>query len=546
MNLSSNTTVMQPNHSRKHNILTTLAIFLLVFVALVMTDKHIPITWDEPAYMTAGESYAAWFGELVQNPGYALSEEGIDTYWTINHEHPPLNKIWSGLIWASVHSFLPDLTAHRLGNIILNSLLFALLYLLVQDVYGWQAGVLASLFLFSMPRVFFHAHLSALDLAAATMIMAVVLLFWKTRHNRSWWVDISLGVLWGLAVATKVNAVFVYFVLLIWVLVYQRQKLMTRRLLVMSVLAIGVFFLSWPWLYHDTIERVVEYVLFITVNHWEIGQWYFNQFYMPPPWHFPFVITAVVVTLTLFILFFVGTGWVWMRKAERPFGLYLLLNGFVPMLAIAIGQSMVYDNDRLFITAMPFIAALSAIGFVAIKQQIERWLTGQKRRAALGMLIVAALLPQVWTASTLYPHLLSYYSELVGGVAGATNMGLEATYWSETYHEVLTFLNKNAAAGDTIYVTPWSHDVMIYYQLQGELRDDIGITAPFAVPSLFDETIKMRQKSFTQADFVVFQNRGTTFGEEGLDSAFAKWMAQREPDFEITHNGVSLIAVYQR
>ncbi len=257
--------------SRRNNLLVALAIFLFAFVVLFITDKNISITWDEPAYMTAGESYAGWFGQLVQDPSYALSAEGIETYWKPNHEHPPLDKIWSGLVWAAVRSVLPDLTAHRLGNIILNSLLFAMLYLLVQDVYGWWVGLLASAFLFSMPRVFFHAHLSALDLATAAMIMAVVLLFWKTRHNRSWWVDIALGILWGLAVATKVNAVFTYFVLLIWILAFQRQRLMARRLLVMGVLAIPIFFLSWPWLYHDTLRSRVD--VYFVYHSGSLGDW---------------------------------------------------------------------------------------------------------------------------------------------------------------------------------------------------------------------------------------------------------------------------------
>ena len=530
----------------RNNLLVTLAIFLFAFVVLFITDKDISITWDEPAYMTAGESYAAWFGQLVQDPGYALSAEGIETYWKPNHEHPPLDKIWSGLVWSAVRSVLPDLTAHRLGNIILNSLLFALLYLLVQDVYGWWVGVLASAFLFSMPRVFFHAHLSALDVAAVSMIMAVVLLFWKTRQNRSWWVDIALGVVWGLAVATKVNAVFTYFVLLIWILAFQRQRLMARRLLVMGVLAIPIFFLSWPWLSHDTLDRVWTYILFITVDHWEIGQWYFNQFYMPPPWHFPFVITAVVVPITLFTLFFVGVGRVLVRKAERPFGWYLILNGFVPMLAIAIGQSMVYDNDRLFIGAMPFMAALAAIGFYAVVQLLSRWLTGRGRQVVVGILVVLILLPQVWAIRSLYPHLLSYYTEAIGGVAGAANMGLEATYWCETYNEVLDYLNENAEAGDIVYIDPYSHDVMYYYQRQGLLRDDLVFTSTYPSNSIYDKTIKTSQRPFSRADFVIFQNRGSTFGPEGLDSPYAKWLTMGEPDFEMVQDGVPLIRVYQK
>ena len=532
---------------RKQNLLLGLGIFIAAFLILVITDKNISITWDEPAYMMAGESYAEWFGRLVQNPSYALSEHGIRAYWDDNHEHPPFSKIWSGLVWTAVKSFLPDLTAHRLGNIILNSLLFAMLYFLVQGEYGWWVGLLASIFLFSMPRVFFHAHLSALDLVAATMIMGVVLLFWRTRNNSAWWVDIALAVLWGLAVATKVNAVFVFFVLLIWVPIFHRKGVMERRLFVMGALAIGVFLFSWPWLYHETLARIDEYVRFLTIDHWEIGQWYFNEFYMPPPWHFAFVMTAVVVPFTLFILFFVGIGRVVVQKVERPFGFYLLLNGFVPMLVLAIGQSMVYDNDRLFIGSMPFIAALSAIGFYAIIRFLERWLTGRAQQAVVVVLATLILLPHLWSMVRLYPHLLSYYTEAIGGVAGAVDMGLEATYWNETYNEVIDYLNENAVPGDTVYVDRWSHDTMIYYQLQGQLRDDIFFASPSPTTSLFDSRYRTVTQNFAMTDFVVFQNRGTSYGELGLDSPYAKWIAQREPKFEMTtHDGVRLIAIYQR
>ena len=87
---------------------------------------------------------------------------------------------------------------------------------------------------------------------------------------------------------------------------------------------------------------------------------------------------------------------------------------------------------------------------------------------------------------------------------------------------------------------------MIYYQLQGELRDDVYITNQFPVPSLFDENIIMRPGSFAQADFVVFQNRGTSYGPEGLDGPLANWLAEREPDFAIIHNAVPLVEVYQQ
>jgi hypothetical protein len=234
------------------------------------------------------------------------------------------------------------------------------------------------------------------------------------------------------------------------------------------------------------------------------------------------------------------------RKAERPFGLFLILNGFVPMLALAIGQSMVYDNDRLFIGAMPFIAALAAVGGVTVFEKLSPRLPARTRLAAAALLIAAAILPQLVSAGRLYPHLLSYYSELIGGVAGAEKMGLEVTYWCETYNEVLDYLNENAEPGDIVHIAPWSHDIMIYYQLQGQLRDDIMFTVPFPTTSLFGDDIEISTRPFTSADFIVFQNRGTTFGPEGFDSPLARWLALYEPDFVMAYGDVSLIEVYQR
>ncbi len=179
-------------------------------------------------------------------------------------------------------------------------------------------------------------------------------------------------------------------------------------------------------------------------------------------------------------------------------------------------------------------------------QLLGRWLTGRARQVVVALLVILILLPQIWAIRTLYPHLLSYYSEAIGGVAGATKMGLEATYWCETYNEVLDYLNENGEAGDIVYIDPYSHDVMYYYQRQGLLRDDLVFTSTYPATSIYDEAIKTSQRPFSRADFVVLHSRSTTFGPEGLDSPLAKWLAKQEPDFEMVQDGVPLIRVYQK
>ena len=152
-----------------------LAVFAILLLLITVPD--IGLTWDEPTYILAAESYTAWYGQLVARPAYALSADGIARYWSISHAHPPLSKVWDGFIWLGARHFLDDLTAHRLGNMLIAGVLVMLLYKLVARSYGSLAGLVAAFALFTMPRFFFHAHLAAIDVPVTTMIFAVVYTF---------------------------------------------------------------------------------------------------------------------------------------------------------------------------------------------------------------------------------------------------------------------------------------------------------------------------------------------------------------------------------
>ena len=146
-----------------------IALLLAAFTILLLgvTAHNIGLTWDEPIYMEASENPVAWLGELFTRPQYAFSDECIQEYWRLNHEHVPFDKVWSGLIWSGARHLFDDITAHRLGNIILCGGLVALLYLMLAPAYGRDAGLAAAGALLTMPRFFFHSHLAALDVPTA-------------------------------------------------------------------------------------------------------------------------------------------------------------------------------------------------------------------------------------------------------------------------------------------------------------------------------------------------------------------------------------------
>lgn len=523
---------------------TVLALFTVVL--LTATAPDIGLTWDEPAYIAASESHVSWLGTLVTHPGEALSPHGIRRDWELNHEHPPLDKVWSGLVWGASRAVLDDLTAHRLGNMTLVGGLVALLYAMIADDHGHLAGLAAVGALLTMPRFYAHAHLAALDVPAAVSSFAVVYTFWRTRDRPGGRWSVLLGVVWGLALATKINAILVPPVLFLWTLLFQRRRYLFARLAVMGLVGIPLSLTLWPWLYHESMPRLIEYVRFVTVDHWEIGQWYLGRFHMPPPWHFPFVMTLAVVPLTTTILYFLGTARTFGRQRERALGGLLVLCALTPMAALAAGQGMVYDNERLFMPAFPYLAALAGLGFAWVLHGLEKalpWTARSSWKVTIPTILAGIVfVPQVATAFSLYPHLLSYYSATVGGLPGAVRLGLETTYWCETYAQTLPYLNAHAQPGDIVWVEDWSHDVMLYYQLQGALDRDLRIACVSPCVTVFErQGARPWEASIDEADYAVIQYRQT-----GLDESRRSWLRLREPIYQVSRQGIPLVEIYAR
>jgi 4-amino-4-deoxy-L-arabinose transferase-like glycosyltransferase len=528
---------------RFKHIHVAILLAVLSVVLLTTTAPAMGLTWDEPTYIMAAERYMAWFGELFTNPARALSPQSVTTYWTFNNEHPPMDKVWSGLVWLVTRHLFDDLTAHRLGNMLLVGLLVAFLYSIVAGQYGYTAGVGAVVALMSMPRFFFHAHLAALDVPVTVMIFVVISMFWLSRDQPGFGWTLALGIVWGLALATKINALFVPpVVLLLWTVLFQPRPYLFLRLILMGLMGVALLSLSWPWLYYDSAKRLIAYLNFMTIRHTEVEQYYFGRLYVPPPWHFPFVMTLVVVPVSVTVLWLTGAWRVTRRKPNQTLGHLFVLGALVSIGILATGRSQVFDNERLVMPVFPFLAALAGIGIAWVALRIREW-TEQRGRLAWarpGLLALGAVafLPQVFVALGLYPHLLSYYSEAIGGLPGAQRLRLETTYWCETYAQALPYLNAHVPASGVIWAE--CPDVLAYYQLHGKLRSDLQIAEGPTAVTVFS-SVTLNQATMEQADYVLIQYR-----QSGFYRAVRSWLNAREPDYQYEYLGIPLMAVYRQ
>jgi 4-amino-4-deoxy-L-arabinose transferase-like glycosyltransferase len=525
---------------------------ILVTVILVATAGNIGLTSGEPASIAASQTYNGWFNRLVFGPHGVLNRSVIDASWSVSNEYPPFDKILSGVVWGLTNDLLSDLLAHRLGNMLLFGVAAAFLYHMIADELGdWSAiGTLAALL--TMPRFFFHAHLAALDVPAASMIVIVTYVFWRTKESARFRYTILLGLVWGLAIATKINAVFVLPTLFLWALVFRRKFYLLLRLALGTLIGLTVFCGVWPWLYYDTIARVEAFLAFQTASHWEIPQYYLHKIFLLTPWHFPFVMMAAVVPLGTFIISGLGALRGFLRRRDRAFVFLLAFNMLVPLLLVASGQTRVYDNERLFMPAFPFLAALAGGGFGWIVKSAGAFFVRFRIPKVLTPIVVFAVACVVWippilSMITFAPYWLSYYSETVGGLPGAANLGLETTYWCESYREAVLYINANAKPGDTIWAPPSTVDVLVYYQMQGILRKDVVLASSTTLESVFgSEAIGNGAiADYTEADFVLIQHReALLYDQAGQPTLVLAWASARTPAFRVQRAGTPILDVY--
>jgi 4-amino-4-deoxy-L-arabinose transferase-like glycosyltransferase len=520
---------------------TALLLAITTAVVLVITAPQIGLTWDEPTYIVAAETYPGWYKELISDLGYALSDEGVETYWSFNSEHPPLSKVWSGFVWLGARHVFDDLTAHRLGNILLASLLISLVYLMLVREKGTTAGLVGAAALITMPRFNFHAHLAALDVPVTVMIFAVTYIFWLGHKNSGFRWTLFLGLVWGLALATKINALVILpLVLSLWTIIFQPRRYLFARLFLSGLIGVVVFFISWPWLYHDTLTRLATFVGFMTTDRLPVEQYYFGNLYAPPPWHFPYVTTTIVVPFSLLLLAVVGAYLTMRSKEERPLGGLFLMGAFVSLVVFTTGQGQVFDNERLFMSAFPYIASLAGIGFVGVvpivRNLTAKWSFSLNNTQLSVILIVLGFAPHSILAYDLFPHLLSYYSEAVGGAYGGKVLNLETTYWCESYSQTLDYLNTHAPPEASVWGE--CQDVLIYYQLHGKLRSDLRISRGLEANTVFSKDL-LHLGTFNETDYVVIQYR-----QSGFYRAMREWMHAREPVYEYKYRRLRLAEVY--
>ncbi len=390
-----------------------------------------------------------------------------------------------------------------------SALAFALTVFLVgwyaSRWYGQLAGTCAALALVLMPRLFAHAHIASIETLVGLFFTWTTLSTadrwpgalaeWaaSTRTRSRWsipWTPVVItGLLLGLTLLTKIQAVLLPIPFALWAIGKFGRRGVTAVAAV-GVISALVMFVGWPWLWIDPLHHAKDY--FAPADRAHLNCWYLGQKFLDSavPWHYPFVMFVVTVPVGLHVLGLWGVFAAFRSKCRGigfqpvvthgntdrleayPTDLLLAVMLF-PLLLFALPGMTVYDGERLFLVSFPLWAVCIGRGAACLCGRERPLLSCEPQsnappRSRLGRslalpLVGVLLLSESYTLITLHPCQLSYYNWLVGGLRGAQALGFEPTYWGDsitrTMHQQIV---EHVPIGATVHVAPVLHPLQLH------------------------------------------------------------------------------------
>ena len=237
------------------------------------------------------------------------------------------------------------------------------------------------------------------------------------------------------------------------VLIYAFYKSWRKALLLIvpyTLSALLICYLTWPYLWGDAVQRLIASATLM--SHYPYpGPLIFAGVMYPatqvPGYVLP-ALMAIQLTEVVPVLFFFGlvlSAWNFLRGYQRePFALTILWF-VVPLAAIILDKSVVYDNFRQELFLVPPVFIMGGIALEALFSRI-------KRDFLKALVLALAILPGLYANVTLQPYQYIYYNSFVGGVTGASGR-FESDYWSTSYREAAQYVNRIAPADATIAVS---------------------------------------------------------------------------------------------
>lgn len=421
---------------KRHTFVIPALLFFLVIGIGVLLAPGIGPAWDEPDNIFSGGQYLNFFAEgfnpKVFDPAKYSSyfSDVIYPEDTATAHLPPFaNYIGTAFTLIAEKSGAPHtgttaIIAYHLMTVLFFAVLVSATYAfgILLGLPVWVSMVVA-LSTFLYPTLFGHGLSDSKDTAQASLFILSLYFFVKGVKYQKTRSLITGAVVWGLALATKFNAVYVPIVWGIWV---QCQMLNAKwpikkylihgfRFIIYHlslVIAIGVTtaFIVWPYLWYSPFARTAEVVTYFT----HVGRGYMFFFkgvqYRSGVgvsyWWYPWASLLLCTPLQLLLFMVYGVYVLIRHLRKQPDRLLLGIWILIPMLRAILPTASLYDQLRHFVEIIPACMLLVGVGLDALTKY------GKAGTYAAYIVAVFIVLSVAGIDAIYFPYSAGYYNIL--------------------------------------------------------------------------------------------------------------------------------------
>jgi 4-amino-4-deoxy-L-arabinose transferase-like glycosyltransferase len=488
--------------------IVALGIGIATAVVMLATEPSMAIVWDEGYTLGREARLRDWFRGLGDPVRFAkswrplpLSEEllqqantapprpdqldsrtkllfdrdALEWFWPFAREepngHPPFYALL-GLVGDLLTPSRSDLSRARLGPILLFSFTAGVIYWFAAAMWGrWAAALSAGAWVLQ-PNLFGHGHYAGYDGVLASLWVLAIIAFSRVVVDvgsvppRSKWAwRLIFGLILGCAAGTKFTGWFLPLPFLVWAALY-RSREGFKTLVVGMVAAATVLLVMMPPWWTDPFFGVLRF-LHSNLTRGEtipIKVMFLGTTYATPtralPWYNTLVWTLLVTPVGFLVIAILGL-WAAVRYwRNESVGILIAGNWSFLMILRALPYTPGHDGVRLFLPAFGILALLVGRGAAMLIRRLGNWAKA---------FVIAALIEAGLSIVVMMPVPLSYFSPLVGGLPGATSLGMEPTYyWDALTADARAWLAKNTAPGRTYTFSGFPHS-WLYLRRTGEL-----------------------------------------------------------------------------
>ncbi|MFN0152022.1 MAG: glycosyltransferase family 39 protein [bacterium] len=367
---------------------------------------------------------------------------------------------------------------HALNLLLAIPFVFAL-FAWMRRATGDLAAASAVLLLLLSPRIVCDLMANIKDFPEMVFFSLALLAFhtgWERGSTR--WI-LGSGALWGLALGTKANALFVPVVVGAFLLFAPRAKpddtrpaRLSRGRLAIALVAAGAigFALTvalWPYLWSDPVGRFAQNLRYIANQKFQVRAESvaepLQQILLTTPIPFLLLFAAGLVPLARRL------------RSREPFA--ILVAAWLAIVAgrLYLPNAVNFDGVRHFLELFPPMAAVGGLGAAWVASAASR-VAGAPLARVAPVAIVAALLGScAFSLARSHPFEIAYWNAFAGGLEGAQARRIPQAcdYWALSYRVALRWINENAPPGAVLAVPIAEHSVRL--TAREWLRSDVTL-----------------------------------------------------------------------